>query len=161
MTTGKAQFEIASFAIKPLTENGETIDPSKVEKMEFSQKTTTAKVGDKITLSIQEVGVDTTSLEYNFTSSDSNVAFVTNGVLHFIAEGEVTITAYCPYEPRLTESFTVVVEKQTDVDKEYYYPNEKDDEGTKEGCGSALHTTAWLCFIILAGSVCFKRRQEL
>lgn len=151
MTTGQAQFEIAALTISPLSKEGEIVDSASIQSITISPKVSTANVGDKRTLSIQGEGNGITNLEYTFVTSDDNVAFVVDGVLHFISAGEVTVTVYCPYDTRLTDSFTITVEKRAKSEKDYYYPG--------DGCGGVLNPSA-ICVgvLFLAMGIGIKRR---
>lgn len=177
MTTCKAAFELSSFTVRPLNASGEIIDLSGVQSISFADTVTTANVGDKLALSVTVEGQTAASLVYEFTTSDENVAFINNGYLYFISDGEVVITVTCLGESRLTDSFTVTVAKNTSVDKDYYYPTVQDSSSSSSnsqsssvndappadngGCGSVIGSLSTLAMLaVLAVGVTAKRREQ-
>ena len=181
MTTCKAQFEIASFTIKPLSTDGKVIDFSGIESISFANKPTAATVGDKCAVSVDIVGESESTLVYEFTSSDENVAFINGEYLYFISEGEVTVSVTCLGEARLTDSFTVTVSKKADGEKDYYYPEDSstDDNDSNsdsgqdsssvnsevptknDGCGSVVSgMSAMVMLVSVAIGITAKRRKQ-
>lgn len=179
-TTCQAVFEIASFTVKPLNASGAVIDFSGIESISFSNKVATAKVGDKLTLGVEIVGSSEMELVYNVKTSNGNIAFVNNGILYFISDGTVEISIECPSEARLTDSFTVTVEKAATGEKDYYYPEggqtggstgdstqsgansgADNTDGEDSGCGSLVMALPAAAVLSLAAAfVAVKRRNQ-
>ncbi len=173
LTTGQGEFEIRSFEFKYLDENGDVIDFSDIESIAIKNKIQKATVGETFTLEIETTPATDKTLEYSFSTSDSNVAFVSGNTLRFITDGEVTVTVVCTKDKRLTDSMTVTVEKKAEPEKppvEPENPDDKDPEepddknpddgktepdtnggGTsKKGCKSAVATSAPFALAALA-----------
>lgn len=137
-TTCAAHFEIRSFCVGYLDEEGRYIDYAGVSKIEFANPVTAAKVGDSYTPQIKVTGESDSALEYEFTTSDGNVAFISNGIVRFISDGEVTIRVTCKFSPELYDEMTVTVAANhyTSPEESDNPPQDDGKEGEK-GCASA------------------------
>lgn len=183
MTSEVAPFEFRSFEFKYLDENGNVIDFSDIENIAIKNKIQKATVGETFTLEIETSPETSKELEYTFTTSNSNVAFVSGNVLRFITDGEVTVTVVCTKDKRLTDSMTVTVEKKTEPpepDKptnpgdnnpddnnpdDGEKPSEPDNNGggsSKKGCKSAVASGASfaLAAFALAGAAVLLGRKK-
>lgn len=183
MTSEVAPFEFRSFEFKYLDENGNVIDFSDIESIAIKNKIQKATVGETFTLEIETSPETSKELEYTFTTSNSNVAFVSGNVLRFITDGEVTVTVVCTKDKRLTDSMTVTVEKKSEPpepDKptnpgdnnpddnnpdDGEKPSEPDNNGggnSKKGCKSAVASGASfaLAAFALAGAAVLLGRKK-
>lgn len=183
MTSEVAPFEFRSFEFKYLDENGNVIDFSDIESISIKNKIQTATVGETFTLDIETSPETNKELEYTFTTSNSNVAFVSGNVLRFITDGEVTVTVVCTKDKRLTDSMTVKVEKKAEPEEpgepeepddnnpddnnpdDGEKPSEPDNNGggsSKKGCKSAVASGASfaLAAFALAGAAVLLGRKK-
>lgn len=146
VTTAAAPFEILGFTFDYLDCDGNVLDYSAVQSIAITNKITTATVGDthKITVGATP---QTEIAQLDITTSDGNVAFVKDGVLRFISEGEVTVTVTCSVDKRLTDSMTVTVKNKSasvepgNTETPDNKPNEPVGSGgntDKKGCGSTV-----------------------
>ena len=79
---------------RPTGNNGNTKTTVAVKSVTLDQTTLTKAVGDAaVTLTATVDPTDATNKTVTWTSSDTNVATVTDGVVNFVASGTTTITA--------------------------------------------------------------------
>lgn len=183
MTSEVAPFEFRSFEFKYLDENGNVIDFSDIESIAIKNKIQKATVGETFTLEIETSPETSKELEYTFTTSNSNVAFVSGNVLRFITDGEVTVTVVCTKDKRLTDSMTVTVEKKSeppepdkptnpgdnnpddnnpDDGEKPFEPDNNGGGNSKKGCKSAVASGASfaLAAFALAGAAVLLGRKK-
>lgn len=167
VTTGMAQYEIASFAVYPLTQSGEYTDFSAITAVSIKEKNAGAVVGDKRKLELNVVGECEVMPEFKLVSSDNNVAFIREDVIYFISEGEVTLTVYCEDDKRLTDSFTVSVRSDGNDEKRYHYDSgnasDNSSETSENGCGGSLAAglNGAALLAVISGIVIYQRKRKV
>ena len=103
-----------------------------VSSVSISNKTTTATVGDKLTLQVKVEPTGASNKNLKFETSDETVATVSEtGVVTFIKAGNVTITVKSAADETKSDSFTVTVAEKTGGD---VTPEPKPEKG----CGSNI-----------------------
>jgi len=158
-TSGRAQYEIQSFAVDYLDDNGEIIEMEEITDLEITDKISTAKVGDKIDLNVvtNPAGVDTV---YTVTTTNGNICFYNNGVLYFIGEGEVTITVECNFKKSLYDIMTVNVTDDSAKDPIYYYPTpDPEPEVPPTGCTGQTLAFSLLGLVSLFGIIVYRKKS--
>lgn len=168
VTTGMAQYEVASFAVYPLTQSGEYTDFSGISSVSIKEKNASAVVGDKRKIELNVIGECEEMPEFKLVSSDNNIAFIREGVVYFISKGEVALTVYCEDDKRLTDSFTVSVRSDGNDEKQYHYDSgsssdSSPDESTESGCGGALAVglNGAVLFAVISGIVIYQRKRKI
>ena len=162
-----AQYEIASFAVYPLTQSGEYTDFSAITAVSIKEKNAGAVVGDKRKLELNVVGECEVMPEFKLVSSDNNVAFIREDVIYFISEGEVTLTVYCEDDKRLTDSFTVSVRSDGNDEKRYHYDSgnasDNSSETSENGCGGSLAAglNGAALLAVISGIVIYQRKRKV
>ena len=104
-----AEFKDVYFAY--LTDEG-AVDPfTQVQSVSIGNKPSGARVGDELTLQVTVSPDGASNGSVSYASSDEGIATVSaTGVVSWLAEGEVTITATSADDPTKSDSFTVTVE---------------------------------------------------
>lgn len=163
MTTGSATFDIASFSIDLLNEKGNKIDLSGIEAVTIKNKISSAAVGDKSDLEYTIKGEYADNIDFGFVISDTNVAFENEGILYFIAPGQVTVKLICLSDSRFTDTMTVTV-KGKEAEKEYTYTEETEENNSgndiKNGCKAFLGNNMLPAVLTAAISALFIRRKR-
>lgn len=95
--------------VRYLSEAGEVISYVAANSLTISNKITTANVGQKHTLTLELLPLDTTLSGVIYETSDRSVAIVNGqGEINFINPGEVTISVKAKDNTELTDSMTIV-----------------------------------------------------
>lgn len=90
--------------------NGDQAIIIEPEAVVIKNKVTEAHPKDKLQLELETTPSNTRYKSYTYVSSNKNVATVNSeGIVEFLTEGSVTITAVNSYKNTITDSFTVTV----------------------------------------------------
>ena len=88
-----------------------TDEGKQVQSVAISNKPASAQVGDTLELQVAVSPAGASNANVSYASSDEDIATVSAaGVVSWLAEGEVTITATSVDDPTKSDSFTVTVE---------------------------------------------------
>jgi uncharacterized protein YjdB len=158
-TSGRAKFEIKSFSVKYLSNEGDIIDIEEITTFKINNKITNANVGDKLSLEVFVEPSNSVDNTYSVSSTNGNICFYNGGRLFFIGEGEVTINVISNFDQTLNDSMTIKVTDKSSKEPIYYYIEPTPEEDQEKGCKFNSITLAIPSLVVILG-LFFNRRRS-